>query len=171
MRLIIKTSQKKIAPFQNDVLVQKRKEILEQEKFFNVYSITPAETDIFGSETVTAVSSALKYWAENASFYICQQCQSVVPVKMPYNFIERPQISLRNKCRCTKARYQVPRLPDIPKQLLSLSAECIRQKTCYPFRIGYANTMCKVQGQMLEKAILWFDVDNIPTWYCLCCTF
>ena len=36
------------------------------------------------------------------------------------------------------------------------------QKTCYPFRIGYANTMCKAQGQTLEKAILWFDVDNIP---------
>ena len=33
---------------------------------------------------------------------------------------------------------------------------------CYPFHIGYANTMCKAQGQTIEKAILWFDVDNIP---------
>jgi hypothetical protein len=36
------------------------------------------------------------------------------------------------------------------------------QKTTYPFRIAYANTMCKAQGQTLEKAILWFDKDNIP---------
>jgi hypothetical protein len=36
------------------------------------------------------------------------------------------------------------------------------QKTSYPFRIGYANTMCKAQGQTLPKAILWFDQDNIP---------
>ena len=34
--------------------------------------------------------------------------------------------------------------------------------TCYPFRIGYANTMCKAQGQTVGKAILWLDVDNIP---------
>ena len=36
------------------------------------------------------------------------------------------------------------------------------QKTVYPFRLGYANTMCKAQGQTLPKAILWFDLDNIP---------
>ena len=36
------------------------------------------------------------------------------------------------------------------------------QKTTYPFRISYANTMCKAQGQNLPKAILWFDQDNIP---------
>ena len=37
------------------------------------------------------------------------------------------------------------------------------QKTTYPFRIGYANTMCKAQGRTLQKAILWFDKDNIPS--------
>ena len=36
------------------------------------------------------------------------------------------------------------------------------QKTTYPFHIGYANTMCKAQGQTLTKAILWFDQANIP---------
>ncbi len=35
-------------------------------------------------------------------------------------------------------------------------------KTCYPFRVAYATTMCKAQGQTLEKAILWFDIDYIP---------
>ena len=37
-----------------------------------------------------------------------------------------------------------------------------RQKTCYPFRVAYATTMCKAQGQTLEKAILWLDIDHIP---------
>ena len=37
------------------------------------------------------------------------------------------------------------------------------QKTCYPFRVGgYATTMSKTQGQTLARAILWFDIDNIP---------
>ena len=34
--------------------------------------------------------------------------------------------------------------------------------TCYPFPVAYATTMCKAQGQTLEKAILWFDIDHIP---------
>ena len=37
-----------------------------------------------------------------------------------------------------------------------------RKRTSYPFRICYANTMCKAQGQTLPKAILWFDQDTIP---------
>ena len=36
------------------------------------------------------------------------------------------------------------------------------QKTCYPFHVAYATTMCKAQGQTLEKAILWFDIDHVP---------
>ena len=164
-----KNLSEKIASFENDVLVHKRKEILEQEKFFNVYSIIPAETDIFGSETVTAVSSALKYWAENASFYICDQCKSVVPVKMPYNFIKRPQISERNKCRCTKACYQVPRLGDIPKQLLNLSPECIR--ALRPFEIDsgvyerknheYRVKTGVTQLRPSEKSVLQ-KISNLP---------
>ena len=35
-------------------------------------------------------------------------------------------------------------------------------RTCYQFRIAYGTTMCKAQGQTLEKAILWFDIDHIP---------
>ena len=36
------------------------------------------------------------------------------------------------------------------------------QTATYPFRLGYTNTMCKDQGQTLDKAILWFDQDIIP---------
>ena len=34
--------------------------------------------------------------------------------------------------------------------------------TTYPIRVGYANTMCKAQGQTLSKVISWFDIDAIP---------
>ncbi|CAB3982325.1 Hypothetical predicted protein [Paramuricea clavata] len=27
---------------------------------------------------------------------------------------------------------------------------------------GYATTICKAQGQTLDKAVVWFDIDNIP---------
>ena len=31
-----------------------------------------------------------------------------------------------------------------------------------PFCPAYATTMCKAQGQTLDKAVVWFDIDNIP---------
>ena len=112
---------------------------------------------------------SLKYWAENTSFYTCDQCKSVVPVKMPYNFIKRPQISERNKCRCTKARYQVPRLGDIPKQLLNLSPECIR--ALRPFEIdcgvyetkshGYRVKTGVTQLRLSEKSVLQ-KISDLP---------
>lgn len=34
--------------------------------------------------------------------------------------------------------------------------------TLYPFTIAYANTMCKAQGQTLDKAVLWFDTNKTP---------
>ena len=35
------------------------------------------------------------------------------------------------------------------------------QQTVYHFSAAYA-TMCKAQGQTLQKAVLWFDIDRIP---------
>ena len=49
-------------------------------------------------------------------------------------------------------------VPTYPVTLNSANGE----KTTYPFRMGYANTMCKAQGQTLPKGILWFDPDIIP---------
>ncbi|CAB3983021.1 Hypothetical predicted protein [Paramuricea clavata] len=31
-----------------------------------------------------------------------------------------------------------------------------------PNIIGYVTTICKAQGQTLDKAVVWFDIDNIP---------
>ena len=36
-----------------------------------------------------------------------------------------------------------------------------QQQTVYPFLAAYA-TMCKAQGQTLQKAVLRFDIDRIP---------
>lgn len=33
--------------------------------------------------------------------------------------------------------------------------------TLYPFCPAYAITICKAQGQILPKVILWFDIDTI----------
>ena len=37
-----------------------------------------------------------------------------------------------------------------------------QQQTVYPFSAAHATTMCKVQGQTLQKAVLWLDIDRIP---------
>ena len=34
--------------------------------------------------------------------------------------------------------------------------------TYYPFRLGYASTLHKVQGATLEHVTLWLDVRNMP---------
>lgn len=36
------------------------------------------------------------------------------------------------------------------------------RKTVYPFMPSYGLTICKAQGQTLNKLILWFDVDFVP---------
>lgn len=145
-----KNLSEKIASFQHDLLVYKTKEILEKEKVFTEHTFDLQRTDIFNLETVIAVSSALKYWAENGSFYICDSCKSVVAVKMPYNFMKRPKTSIRNKCKCRKGRYEVPRHADIPNQLLNLSAECIR--ALRPFEIDCGIYQRQSHGYRVKTA-------------------
>ena len=49
----------------------------------------------------------------------------ILPVKMPYNFCNRPNPSQRNKCVCSSRRHHVPRYAEIPSELLDLSTQCI----------------------------------------------
>ena len=37
-----------------------------------------------------------------------------------------------------------------------------QRTTLYPFCPAYATTLCKAQGQTLQKLVVWFDTDNIP---------
>lgn len=37
-----------------------------------------------------------------------------------------------------------------------------RKITICPFSPAYATTICKAQGQTLQKVVVWFDIDNIP---------
>ena len=50
-------------------------------------------------------------------------------------------------------------LSDFTKSLLKDNSS----KMVYPFEAAYATTMCKAQGQTLDKAVLWFDIDNISS--------
>ena len=49
------------------------------------------------------------------------------------------------------------KLSDFTKSLLRDNSS----KTAYLFEAAYATTMCKAQGQTLNKAVLWFDIANI----------
>ena len=40
--------------------------------------------------------------------------------------------------------------------------KCSNRVTVYPFCPAYATTICKAQGQTLDKVVVWFDIDNIP---------
>jgi ATP-dependent exoDNAse (exonuclease V) alpha subunit len=37
-----------------------------------------------------------------------------------------------------------------------------KSQTLYPFCPAYATTICKAQGQTLDKIVVWFDIDAIP---------
>ena len=75
------------------------------------------------------------------------------------------QIATVERCHNTTVILRLPSNKLVPTYPVTLKCQD-KSKTCYSFRIGYANTMCKAQGQTLTKAILWFDIDKIPPWYC-----
>ena len=105
---------KKRASLQHNMPLHKTNEIVQQQKFFTHWQIELPRTDALGSDAITAISSGLSHWAEHGSFYICNQYNSVVTVKMPYNFLN-PTVSKRTKCQCITKRYIVPRIEDIPE--------------------------------------------------------
>ena len=107
------------------MLLLKTNEIVERQKFFTHWQIELPCTDALGSDAITAISSELNHWAEHGSFYICNQCNSVLTVKMPYNFLKNPTVSKGTNCQCITKWYIVPRIKDIPEQLLNLSTECL----------------------------------------------
>ncbi len=86
-----KDLRQKKAALEHDILVHKTNEIVERKNFFSQWQLESPCTDAFGSDAITAISSALNYWAEHSSFYICSNCNSILPVKMPYNFLKKLQ--------------------------------------------------------------------------------
>ena len=71
------------------------------------------------------------------------------------------QIATIERCHNTTVILRLHSNKLVPTYPVTLKCQD-KSRTCYPFRIGYAKTMCKAQGQTLTKAILWFDMDNIP---------
>ena len=50
------------------------------------YNISPAPTDLFGNNALIATTESLSRWAISNSWYRCEDCNSVVTVKLPHNF-------------------------------------------------------------------------------------
>ena len=115
----------RLSAFEHEVLLYQTREASDRENFLRDCPIESPRTDLFGSDAITSISSALRYWAEHGSFYVCDSCNSIVAIKMPHNFLNRPKPSRRTKCHCLNKRYHVPRFHEIPKQLLNLSRQSI----------------------------------------------
>ena len=115
----------KKASLQHNILLRKTKEILEREKFSNQWQVQLPRKEFVGSDANTAISSEISYWAEHASVYVCSQCNSILPAKMPYNFTSKPIVSKRTKCQCLSKHYIAPAIDNIPKELLNLSIQCV----------------------------------------------
>ena len=112
-----KNLSEKVSAFHHDLLVQKLREKQEQECFFQHWTIQSSPCDMFGNNAISKACSALIFW--------CDKCNSVVPVTMPYDFMNQPNPSKRNKCKCIAQRYHIPGLHEIPEPLLGLSTDNI----------------------------------------------
>lgn len=141
-----------LVSFQQDSICQKNKDMIDQQHFFTQYKFDAPRTDVVGSDAITCISSALQYWAEYGSFYTCENCHSIVSVKMPYNFVKRPTVSKKTKCQCVKQRYIVPRINDFPYQLLHLSKECIH--ALRPFDIHCGNYKREKHGYRVKTTMI-----------------
>ena len=71
------------------------------------------------------------------------------------------QIATIHTCHNATVILKLPRNKLVATHPVTFQSEN-GKKMCYPFRVAYATTMCKAQGQTLEKAILWFDIDHTP---------
>ena len=142
----------KQASFHNDILLHRTNEILQQEKFFSNWLVEPPASDAFGSDAITAISSGLSYWAEHGSFYTCNNCNSIVQVKMPYNFLKKPTVSKRTKCQFVTEPYIVPTMKDIPEELQNLSTQCIN--ALRPFDIDCGVYKRQAHGYRLKTAMI-----------------
>ena len=124
----------RLSSFHHQLLLRNERYISERDSFF---SERPYNNDfsvnICGRNALSETSDALKFWAEENSFYICDNCNSVVTVNLPYNFKKKLKPREKNKCNCRSTRYLVPRYNCIPNILLNLSIENI--KTLRPFDI------------------------------------
>lgn len=136
------------------------KEMHDQHKFFMERKFISPQTDVVGSDAITSISSAWQYWAENGSFYVCQHCNSIVSVKLPYNFTKRPNPNKRTKCQCLKQRYFVPRMHDIPHQLLHLSKECVH--ALRPFHLYCGNYKRQQHGYRVKTGMIELSPSQKP---------
>ena len=140
------------ASLQHTVLLHKTNKIVERHKFFTHWQIELPRTDALGSDAITAISSGVNHWAEHGSFYICNQCNSVLTIKMPYIFLKNPTVSKRTKCQCITKRYIVPRIKDILGQLLNLSTECLN--ALRPFYIDCRHYKRQAHGYRVKTGMV-----------------
>ena len=145
-----KDRSSKIASFKHDMLQYDNNLASEKENFIDEWQICHPHTDALGTDSINTISSALDYWARNASFYTCQKCNSKASVKMPYNFCNRPNPSQRNKCVCSSRRYHVPGYAEIPSELLDLSTQCTL--ALRPFHLDCGMYSRKRMGIELKQA-------------------
>ena len=64
--------------------------------------------------------------------------------------VVKGQIATIERCHNTTEILRLPSNKLVPTYPVTLKCQDT-SRTCYPFRIGYANTMCKAQGQTLTK--------------------
>ena len=147
-----KNMPEKKASLQHNILLRKSKEVVEREKFLDQWQIELPQSDVVGSDAITAISSGISHWAEHASFYVCSQCNSILPVKMPYNFLRKPIVSKRTKCQCLTERYIVPAIDNIPKELLNLSIHCVN--ALRPFHINCGVYKRQAHGYRVKTGMM-----------------
>lgn len=81
-----------------------------------------------GHSPVLATQEAtdLRFWCQNSSWTYCQNCGSLLPVKLLPSFSNRKPTTEKNSCTCLAERYVIPSDEELPVRILDLTEDDIR---------------------------------------------
>lgn len=153
-----KNLRQAIDNFHSQTFLRNLKLVTDKETFFAQNNFENVQCNVVGTNAILTTSSALKLWAESKSFYICDNCNSIIPAHLPYNFAKNGKVSKKKKCKCKASRYKVPRYNEIPDVLKNLSIDNI--KILRPFILDCGPYEREAHGYRVKTGMVKLSISK-----------
>lgn len=115
-----------IAKYEQQVVARKDKNILDKAAFVKSRVFTQQPSNPVQQSGSPKIEGDISFWIEYNSWTYCSSCQLLARNKLLPNFKNRPANKSSKSCICLANRYTVPKLDEIPNELLNLTSSDVR---------------------------------------------